>query len=304
MSEKKLPRHLIPLLFASIRNEEARQYLKFKYRIESKKFKLNPNFYLYNYFRNKAGYSSYGVSYDQVEAHKNKNEYSRRYIDWLERNGDYHGLEVYCNVCGYRLSRFKVFDRLKGHAVQCPACKSLPRHRHLFVHVMSLYPFLEGKKVLYFAPEPIFKKIFSTSKCDFYDADLNSKRATHQVDMTDIPFDESTFDYIFATDVLEHIPDDRKAMSELYRVLKKGGTAYLSVPLQKEFAEDLTITDPKVRKRLYGQHDHVRFYNIDTFCERLGGAGFNTDLISWGRDYQHVMGDAKLSAAYVFARKL
>lgn len=85
MSEKKLPRHLIPLLFASIRNEEARQYLKFKYRIESKKFKLNPNFYLYNYFRNKAGYSSYGVSYDQVEAHKTKtNIQGAIVIGWRE----------------------------------------------------------------------------------------------------------------------------------------------------------------------------------------------------------------------------
>ena len=61
--------------------------------------------------------------------------------------------------------------------------------------------------------------------------------------------------------MLEHIPDDKKAMKELYRVLKSGGWASLQVPIKGDITqEDLSITDPKERLRLYGQEDHVRYY--------------------------------------------
>lgn len=67
------------------------------------------------------------------------------------------------------------------------------------------------------------------------------------------------FDAVVANHVLEHIPEDRKAMSEILRVLKPGGWAILQVSIEgEETFEAPTITDPAVRERLFGQHDHVR----------------------------------------------
>jgi len=81
--------------------------------------------------------------------------------------------------------------------------------------------------------------------------------------------------------VLEHIPNDKKAMRELYRVLKKKGTAILQVPLQEDRLntfEDNTITDKKERTRIFGQYDHVRIYGQD-YYERLSKTGFEVSAV-------------------------
>lgn len=119
-----------------------------------------------------------------------------------------------------------------------------------------------------------------------------------------IKFEKNKFDYIFCIHVLEHIPDDIKAMQELYRVLKHGGTAYLCVPLRKGFAEDISVTDPAERTLLFGQNDHVRYYNLETFCNRLISVGFNTDVISNPEYFPAGLKDAKLGDTFVLARKL
>lgn len=46
----------------------------------------------------------------------------------------------------------------------------------------------------------------------------------------EIPFLENTFDYIVSSEVIEHVPDNKKAIEELYRVLKPNGTLVLTTP--------------------------------------------------------------------------
>jgi ubiquinone/menaquinone biosynthesis C-methylase UbiE len=90
-------------------------------------------------------------------------------------------------------------------------------------------------------------------------------------------YPDSTFDVVICCHVLEHIPDDKKAMSELFRVLRPGGWAVLQVPIGRAIDktyEDASITDPKLREKAFGQHDHVRVYGMD-YKERLGKAGFS-----------------------------
>ena len=89
-----------------------------------------------------------------------------------------------------------------------------------------------------------------------------------KMDVHDIPFDENTFDVVFCNHVLEHIPDDTKAMKELFRVLKPKGMAVLQIPqdLNRETTfEDNSITDKKERAKIFGQYDHVRVYGKDYF---------------------------------------
>ncbi len=142
------------------------------------------------------------------------------------------------------------------------------------------------------APEPIFqKKLRASPNLDYTSADLNSPFAMVKLDITDIPYAENTFDVVLCSHVLEHIPDDRKAMSELYRILKPGGWALLLVPFdaeRPETFEDPDVVDPKERTRLFGQFDHVRVYGRD-FKDRLESAGFTVRQEFYARELDQVL---------------
>lgn len=96
--------------------------------------------------------------------------------------------------------------------------------------------------------------------------DLNPLVADRKIDIININFEDSYFDFIICNHVLEHVQDDRKAMSELFRVLKPGGEAILQVPISKynkETFEDFSIISQKEREKYFGQKDHVRIYGKD-----------------------------------------
>lgn len=129
--------------------------------------------------------------------------------------------------------------------------------------------------MLCFALEPCiennFKKI---DRLDYLYADLYNSNAMIKLDIANIQLPEETFDVVYCSHVLEHVENDRKALSEIYRVLKKGGQAIVLVPIIVEKTyEDPSITDPAERERVFGQHDHVRLYGPD-FKDRLIAAGF------------------------------
>jgi len=50
------------------------------------------------------------------------------------------------------------------------------------------------------------------------------------MDVTNLPFKNSSFDIVICSEVLEHIPDDKRALSELVRILKPGKILAVSVP--------------------------------------------------------------------------
>ena len=97
-------------------------------------------------------------------------------------------------------------------------------------------------------------------------------------DIVDLPFANGSFDVIICIHVLEHIPNDAKAISELYRILRPGGWALISVPLllDQPTREDPSITDPLERERLFGEPSHVRYYGTD-MINRLSNAGFDVE---------------------------
>ena len=122
---------------------------------------------------------------------------------------------------------------------------------------------------------------------DYTTTDLNSPLADVHADICSLPFDDKSFDVILCNHVLEHIPEDRKAMQELYRILKPGGWGVFQVPqdLKREKTlEDDTITDPKERARIFGQYDHVRVYGRDYF-DLLEEAGFEAQGIDYTTNY-------------------
>lgn len=113
--------------------------------------------------------------------------------------------------------------------------------------------------------------------------DLNSPIADVKADICNLPFKDNEFDFIICNHVLEHIPDDTKAMMELYRILAPGGTAILQVPYKADLDttfEDDSITDPKERAKIFGQYDHVRVYGMDYFT-KLESIGFNVEAVDY-----------------------
>ena len=141
--------------------------------------------------------------------------------------------------------------------------------------------FTEKLKVLHIAPEQEFLRRFKKmDNLDYTSADLFSPIVDVKADILDLPFADNSFDVIVCNHVLEHIVDDRKAMSELYRVMKPGGWGILQVPMKNSLEktyEDFTITDPKERQKHFGQYDHVRWYGMDYF-DRLKSVGLQTEI--------------------------
>jgi ubiquinone/menaquinone biosynthesis C-methylase UbiE len=103
------------------------------------------------------------------------------------------------------------------------------------------------------------------------------------MDLADISVGDESFDVIICNHVLEHIIDDHKAMTELYRVLKPKGWAILQVPISPTLThtfEDFSLTTDTQREAAFGQHDHVRIYAND-YIQRLDKAGFAVTIFKW-----------------------
>lgn len=224
------------------------------------------------------------------------------YFGTIITHPEFFGVKRFCNICGFRFAKFATAGLIPREA-RCPVCDSYERHRHLYIHLLPLLPFLRGCRVLHFAPEAIFKKFFINSGAEYYDVDIEKGRASHQTDMTHMTFEDMFFDYCIAVHVLEHIVDDTKALAELYRVLKPGGTAFLSVPVQKEAHEDYSIVSQEGRNNAFGRHDHVRSYSQDLFEERILAAGFTVQRSEPSHFPKDMQEACILGGTYVLARK-
>ena len=162
-----------------------------------------------------------------------------------------------------------------------PGTLSLERHRQMWLYLKNETDFFTKKyKVLHMAPEQSFFKRFRKMKnLDYLTADLFSPIVDVKADILDLPFENESFDVVFCNHVLEHIEDDKKAMSELFRVMKHGGWGIIQVPMKNSLEkthEDFTIKDPKERQKHFGQYDHVRWYGMDYF-KRLESVGFSVE---------------------------
>ena len=173
--------------------------------------------------------------------------------------------------------------------VLSPSTLSLERHRLLWLYLKNETNFFirdtetnSALKVLHFAPEQCFLKRFRKLKnLDYTTTDLLSPIADVKADICDLPFRDNTYDVILCNHVLEHIPDDTKAMQELYRVLKPGGYGIFQIPQNLTRAttfEDDTITDRNERSKIFGQYDHVRVYGRDYF-DKLRSVGFKVEEV-------------------------
>ena len=193
--------------------------------------------------------------------------------------------QVICPCCGLPAPEFLPFGQPPRPGARCPNCLCLERHRLIWLYLQNCTTFFQDRlRVLHFAPEPFFLKTFEgLANLDYISADLNLLTAALKIDITAIPFNDNRIDAVLCSHVLEHIVDDRKAMREIFRVLKPGGWAILLVPIdmrRAETFEDASVVTPEDRLRLFGQRDHVRIYGRD-YTDRLTEAGFKVRVIDY-----------------------
>lgn len=166
-----------------------------------------------------------------------------------------------CPICAYH-GPFEDINSDTGlrRYAKCPKCGSLERHRLQYLVAHSIFASLPTSHMtmLHFAPEAFLKAFFSQQFFKYETADLSMEGVDHRVDLQSLPFADATYDVVFASHVLEHIPDDKKAIQEIRRILRPNGIALLPVPIISEITVEYTEPSPN-------EHCHVRAPGLDYY---------------------------------------
>ncbi|MGV0579280.1 methyltransferase domain-containing protein [Mycolicibacterium elephantis] len=191
----------------------------------------------------------------------------------------------YCPACEHHVVGFFRY----GTATEwgCPSCGASPRERLMHTlldrQILSI-PF--GAKVLHCAPnESRLVERLRGPASEYVPADIDpGKYRVPDIQKLDLMAltDRDRFDRIYASHVMEHVPDDVVVLENVRRALKPSGEAWLLVPIWDKPTEDgPPDLNPREREQRYGQWDHVRQYGID-FADRIRAAGLSVEIIDSG----------------------
>ncbi|MDP1845274.1 MAG: methyltransferase domain-containing protein [Candidatus Moranbacteria bacterium] len=162
----------------------------------------------------------------------------------------------------------------------CPKCGLNNRLRATYHLMRELFPDFEERKI-YVTEEatPFFTKLKEKNKniigSEYFAGDARKKilieglnREVNNEDITKLSFNNGEFDLVISCEVLEHIPDYKKALEEIYRVLKKDGYFIFSVPFISSSKKTITrakIVDGKTEHILPAEY-HGDPVNADGGC--------------------------------------
>lgn len=178
-----------------------------------------------------------------------------------------------CSCCDYE-GPFETVGNPPRYGALCPGCGSYERHRLLALSNKK-HNFFKNKEILHFAPEVVVAKLIKGSAVKYVTADIIEGRADRVLNIEHIDDPDNKWDVIVCSHVLEHV-DDKKALSELYRVLRNNGVLIIMVPIVegwKHTYENENVSTDSERELHYGQNDHVRYYGSD-IRERISSPGF------------------------------
>jgi SAM-dependent methyltransferase len=198
--------------------------------------------------------------------------------------------QKFCPICESHFNAFLPFgEKLRANAL-CPKCGSLERHRISYTFLKNNTNVFEDKiRLLHFAPEKVLaEKFLSQKNIEYVGVDINSELpyVTEKIDIQKMRYADETFDFIFCSHVLEHVIHDKKALKELFRILKLNGKAVIIVPINHssyETREDPIYNTPELRLKHYDHPEHLRYYGQD-FRIKLENAGFKIISDNFSRD--------------------
>jgi len=190
----------------------------------------------------------------------------------------YSGSNVYCNVCE---GSFSAFIESDSHTI-CPSCGSIARNRRLW-NILNQMGLNDDITVLDFSPSRCLYRKMHQLTINYIATDLSDDFiADHKYDITKLPMKSGSVDLIICYHILEHVPNDSMAMSELFRVLNDKGTCLIQTPFkQGDIYENEAITSPEARLEHFGQEDHVRIYSMDGLSQRLKNQGFKFSILEF-----------------------
>jgi len=197
------------------------------------------------------------------------------------------GNKYQCNICGKKIRSFIHIhdDRL------CPRCGSLQRTRRLW-KILD-HEFLDNKpRILDFSPSRSIYRLMKKRNFFYISSDISGDFISDvSYNIKNIESANDSFDLIICYHILEHIDDDIKAMSELWRILTKGGYCIIQTPFKEgEIYEDNAISSPEEREKHFGQSDHVRIYSINGLTKRLENTGFQVEIRNFSEKYVNING--------------
>ena len=192
---------------------------------------------------------------------------------------------IQCNICMWEGRRFASDQWHKK--INCPKCSSGIRHR-LFIGALqnieevSFERIINNQDILHFAAEKIISNLIKDKCKNYKTADFFGKGFDLRLNMSNMAeVQDASFDIIIAMDVLEHVPDYKKALEEVYRVLKLGGFGIFTFPQKDnllETYEDSNIVTPEGRKEHFGQEDHLRIFG-DNISKIIENKGFHVNIV-------------------------
>lgn len=193
------------------------------------------------------------------------------------------------------LDRRQVVGGMRRTGDRCPVCHGCDRTRMMMLYLETRTPIGRApQRVLHVAPDfGLYLWLHRQPQVAYTATDIDIGRYRHiegmqYADLTALPFASESFDLVICSHVLEHVPDDRAAFSELHRVLAPGGQALLLTPYALDGLgtdEDSSLADPGERARRFGQWDHVRIYDRTDFLNRMKEAGFRVSLFDPTTEY-------------------
>lgn len=218
------------------------------------------------------------------------------------RRALYYGNAHTCFVCGAHVRRFlpqgkgypvleelQVIGGMARESDVCPVCHANDRDRLIKHYLESVWLAQRPRpsRVVHMAPEKgLSRWIMSWPDIDYTAGDIEPRRYRHldkvmALNLLALPFGDGSVDLFLCNHVLEHIPDDGRAMREVRRVLGPRGIAILQVPLALEIdttreGDGSESRDERIQR--FGQEDHVRLYSPLDYQSRLAAAGFEVEL--------------------------
>jgi len=234
----------------------------------------------------------------------------------------------FCSVCGSDVVRFlplskefkkqseiygyKYFDKaemLSIYSYLCPICNASDRER-FYAYWLRNYvkdsKITSKQKLIHFAPEDSLSKYLKNEEIfEYYTADLFMENMDFKADLMNLPFENDEYDFFICSHILEHVKDDRQVVSELYRILRKGGFGILVAPVClaiEDTYEDSSIVLPQDRWKYFGQDDHVRLYSHKGFVDVIKSSGFEVIQLSiddLGNELFYSLGLKETSILYV-----
>lgn len=194
------------------------------------------------------------------------------------------GTRYTCPCCGWHIRDFAKGNALlkKRPLSYCPRCNSKSRHRRIWLFLQNKTNLFKDPLSLFeVSPKYSFSRRFTRmANLHYLGGDLYDRpHISFRLDLIHTPIQPESFDAVLCIHVLEEIDHDRQAMAEIFRILKPGGWAVISVPtrMDQPTYEDPSITSPKERKVAFGEPDHVRIYGYD-LLDRLKSTGFEVQV--------------------------